>query len=752
MVAPSPAPKRSPSRRWPLVLGAIVLLIGGGVTAAALLLPGYARDKVHAVTVAKLEALTGQPVSVGQVQVKFGHARLTDIKIGDPEHPLRTFNQVDVSVDRDALWDRRVVVREVVVDGGLVQGQRSELEDLAKRIRKRDRPGPARQTGRIRMVPDRIHIQGLTVDVRGINGNPESRVVGRLEATAWPAQRVVQLAVADAHLDDGAGRVVHANAIATQTVLERSPTLPTFPLRVEFSGLGTQVTEQIAVAGTDGFVEISDISASRVEMDLQGGFADRGDAGAEKLWSVAGWLRRDLSEGDVRLTMEDFELGRVPQVLSRLPTVVDSEYGTVGGRLAVVFGNGIARAEGHLAVEGINVNHRTLARQVVKGIGFELDFAAEIDPAAFRVRVPIASVQRDEIRVEVSGEFVHPPTREDRRYDISLRMPPAPCQSLVTALPPQLIPSLQGFILDGTVHADLEVHIDYADFDALSLDGDVDVWGCKVVGQPAAADAARLARTFTHTATMRDGRTRTVRLYPGSGSFTSLALISPYVQYGVLTTEDGGFYRHRGFLPSQFETALRRNLDAGEVRLGASTITMQMVKNVLLSHERTLSRKLQEMFLTWYVETELSKERIMEIYLNVVEFGPGIYGVTRAADHYFGKHPADLDPAEGVYLALMLPSPVRRHSQYCRGELTDGFKVKMRRILGIMHGRGRIDDLDFALYGTGELVFDLSERGDPGACRAQIEHLMASRQGQRAVTGLLSGLPPGLPPEPESDG
>ena len=742
MIAPSPAPKRRKIRKWPFVLLALVLVVGGSVLTAALVLPDYVREQIHARTVDKLEALTGLPVEVGRVQVKYGHARLSDITVGDPDQPLMTFNQVDVSIDRDALWERKVVVRQVVVQGGLIQGQRADLEDLADRIKKRDRPGPARQPGRIRITPDRLRVEGLTVDVRGITPEESSRVVGRMDATVWPAERVVDVEVTGAHADDGRGRVVHAASVTTRTVLTKSPTLPTFPLRVSVAGLGTQVTEQIAIAGTDGFVEVADADASRVRMDLEGGFSDRGDAGADKLWSVAGWLRRDLSEGDVRVQMEDFELGRVPQVLARLPTVVESEYGTVGGRLAVVFGDGIARAEGRLAVEGINVKHDTLARQVVRGIGFTAEFAAEIDPDRARVRLPVAWIERDGIRAELSGRIVHPETEEDRRYDLKLQIPPAPCSSVVTAFPPQLIPSLQGFELDGTLTADVDIHIDYSDLEALSLDGDVDVWGCKVTHAPPEADADRLAASFTHTVTMRDGQLRTVRLYDGSGSFTSLSSISEYMQYAVLSTEDGGFYRHKGFLPSQFETALRRNLAAGKVRLGASTITMQMVKNVLLSHERTVSRKLQEMFLTWYLETELSKERIMEIYLNVVEFGPGIYGVTRAAEHYFGKHPADLDPSEAVYLALMLPSPVRRHAQYCRGELTDAFKVKMTRILGIMHSRGRIDDLDWELYGTGEVLFDLTERGDPGTCRATIDRLMAAQHGQRAVTGLLGGVPP----------
>ena len=723
------------------MLAALLLVLGGSVLAAALLLPDYVRGRVHGAVVSKLEALTGQPVSIAQVQVNYGQVRMTDIRIGAEDAPLITLDQLEVSVDRDALWDRKVVVRQAVLHGGLVKGERQTLEDLAKRIRKRDRPGPSRASGRVRVIPDRVQVEGLTVDVRGVTEHSGSRVVGRIDATVWPPERVVDVQMHDLHLDDGAGRSVHAAGVAARTLLTRSPMAPTFPLRLEVQGLGTQLTDEIAVAGTDGFVEVADAQASRVRMDLAGGFSDRGDAGADKLWSVSGWLQRDLAAGDVRVTMEDFELGRVPDVLARIPHVVDSEHGAVGGRLAVVFGQGIARVEGRLDVEGINVSHPTLAREVVKGIGFQLEVAAEIDPAASSVRIPVASIERDKIRVEVTATLVHPATVEDRRYDVQLHVPPAPCQSLLTAFPPQLIPGLKGFSMQGTMRADVEAHIDYADIEALTLDGDVDLWGCKVVDRPINAESTRLASSFTHTVTMRDGKQRTVRLYPGSGSFTPLGSISPYMQYAVLTTEDGGFYRHRGFLPSQFQTALRRNLAAGEVRLGASTITMQMVKNVLLSHERTLSRKLQEMFLTWYLETELSKARIMEIYLNVVEFGPGIYGVTRAANHYFGRHPADLDPAEAVYLALMLPSPVRRHAQYCRGELTDAFKVKMRRILGIMNGRGRITDLDFAVYGTGELEFDLRDRGDPAGCRAQIDYLMAAREGQRSLTGLLGDRP-----------
>lgn len=244
---------------------------------------------------------------------------------------------------------------------------------------------------------------------------------------------------------------------------------------------------------------------------------------------------------------------------------------------------------------------------------------------------------------------------------------------------------------------------------------------------------------------MRDGTERVVELQPGSGTYTPLAEISPYMVSAVLTTEDGGFWRHKGFLPSQFEAALRRNVEAGRIRLGASTITMQMVKNVLLSHERTLSRKLQELFLTWYVERSLPKERIMEIYLNVIEFGPGVYGVTRAARHYFGKTPGELTPPEAAYLALMLPTPVRRHVYYCEGGLDAKFKVKHRRILTYMHERGRLDDATYAAWKDAEITFDSKELGSKRECLAEIKRLLEASERQRARSGLLEEGPMAAP-------
>lgn len=138
-----------------------------------------------------------------------------------------------------------------------------------------------------------------------------------------------------------------------------------------------------------------------------------------------------------------------------------------------------------------------------------------------------------------------------------------------------------------------------------------------------------------------------------------LARISPHLQKAVLAAEDAAFYRHKGFDWDGLQEALSRNWDKGELRRGGSTITQQLAKNLYLSTRKNLFRKAHEALLTWKLERALPKKRILELYLNVAEWGQGVFGAEAAARHHFGKSAADLSPDEAALLAAMLPSPRR---------------------------------------------------------------------------------------------
>ncbi len=138
--------------------------------------------------------------------------------------------------------------------------------------------------------------------------------------------------------------------------------------------------------------------------------------------------------------------------------------------------------------------------------------------------------------------------------------------------------------------------------------------------------------------------------------WTDYPRISPNLKRAVLVAEDINFFSHHGFDWKEIKTALEESLGEREAR-GASTISQQLVKNLWLSPGRNPLRKAKEAILTWQVERTLPKRHILELYLNVVEFGPGIYGVGRASESYFGKLPADLSEEESAQLAAALPRP-----------------------------------------------------------------------------------------------
>jgi monofunctional glycosyltransferase len=140
-----------------------------------------------------------------------------------------------------------------------------------------------------------------------------------------------------------------------------------------------------------------------------------------------------------------------------------------------------------------------------------------------------------------------------------------------------------------------------------------------------------------------------------------LSRISKDAVNSVIVAEDGTFWSHGGFDWFEFRESLERNMKEGRAARGASTITQQLVKNLYLSSSKNPLRKLKEWALTWYMEHTLSKQRILELYLNVIEWGRGIYGIEAASQVYFGKSASAISREEAARLAAVIPNPRRFH-------------------------------------------------------------------------------------------
>jgi len=140
-------------------------------------------------------------------------------------------------------------------------------------------------------------------------------------------------------------------------------------------------------------------------------------------------------------------------------------------------------------------------------------------------------------------------------------------------------------------------------------------------------------------------------------NWVSLSKISPYLVKAVLIAEDDKFWRHEGFDYEAIQKAIEKDLKAKKFKFGGSTITQQLARNLYLSPEKSMIRKISEAFITWRMEKTLSKKRILELYLNVVEWGDGIFGAEAASRHYYGKPSSELTPEEAARLASVLPNP-----------------------------------------------------------------------------------------------
>jgi monofunctional biosynthetic peptidoglycan transglycosylase len=186
-----------------------------------------------------------------------------------------------------------------------------------------------------------------------------------------------------------------------------------------------------------------------------------------------------------------------------------------------------------------------------------------------------------------------------------------------------------------------------------------------------------------------------VNLCPGSKDYVPLKSISSYLQKTVVLTEDSAFFQHDGFDWKAIEENAKKNLESGQYARGGSTISQQLAKNLFLYKDKTLLRKGVEALITRKIEKTLSKNEILERYLNVVEFGKDIYGVKQAANFYFKKTPAQLDVVESAFLAMILPSPVKYSQSYFRKELTPFALKRLKRIVNDMYQYSRITEEEY---------------------------------------------------------
>ena len=201
-------------------------------------------------------------------------------------------------------------------------------------------------------------------------------------------------------------------------------------------------------------------------------------------------------------------------------------------------------------------------------------------------------------------------------------------------------------------------------------------------------------RTTNRTIQVRDwqGKLHPFLVGPRNPWWTPAESIPPEMKWAVILAEDANFYRHEGIDARAIKEAIRYDLEKKRFARGASTITQQAAKNLFLSREKTVTRKIEEIYLARRMEQELTKGRILELYLNIVELGPMVYGVGHGARYYFDKPASALTPRECAFLTAMLPGPKKVYNPYRH---LDRVLKRSDMILRQMRDRGVLTEAEY---------------------------------------------------------
>jgi len=366
--------------------------------------------------------------------------------------------------------------------------------------------------------------------------------------------------------------------------------------------------------------------------------------------------------------------------------------------------------EGSLRLRELALASERIAAEPVENINIDLRGKGVWHPDERLLQIERGHVQMGKARLLIGGEVERTP--EHYRVDLTAKLPPTRCNDVVGAIPQDVLGSLARFQWSGNWSALTHISLDSRELEVTELSIRVRNL-CQFEKTPGWVRVERFQEPFRHRAIEPNETVFEMRTGPGTRNWVPFAEISPFVTAAVISHEDGGFYEHGGFAPWAIRDALVRNLREGHYVVGASTISMQLAKNLYLQREKTIARKVQEVILTWWLENALNKDEILELYLNVIEYGPAVYGLRNAAAYYFGRDPIELSPAESAFLACMLPSPKRYHISYERGALSRSMKSKMRRLLEHMAKRERIgpEALEYGLAELDDLKF--RRNGDP---------------------------------------
>ncbi len=408
-------------------------------------------------------------------------------------------------------------------------------------------------------------------------------------------------------------------------------------------------------------------------------------------WRVKGLADPRNKQADLAFFNIDTGAIRVPYIDERYH--VKSSFDSIRVNLSnLEMDGGELHVDGYASITNLKVNHPKIATHdvFVKKARFDYNFLFGPD----FIRVDSTSTGTlDRLKFHPFAEYN---IAEDTIYKLKIDIPTMKAQDFIESLPKGLFSHFEGMQAEGSFDYKLDFMYDKNKPNKLVFNVNLNKHNLKIL-KFGEADLDKINHEFVYRAIDNGKLQRPVLVGYGNPNYTPLGQISPLLRAAVLTSEDPSFFHHKGFINEAFKQSIIKNIKTRKFSRGASTISMQLIKNMFLTREKTLSRKLEEILLVYVLENNriASKERMYEVYLNIIEWGPNVYGIGEASRFYFQKQPADLTLKESLFLASIIPSPKKFMYQFDdQGELRTGYSRHQERLTKLMFQRGILHTQD----------------------------------------------------------
>ena len=315
---------------------------------------------------------------------------------------------------------------------------------------------------------------------------------------------------------------------------------------------------------------------------------------------------------------------------------------------------GELHVEGYSSIQDLFVNNPKIASKDVIVKNARFDYHCIVGKRF----IALDSTSTMELNSIKCQPFLSYTNDKEKVYALKLKIPKMKAQDFIESLPTGLFQHFEGMEAQGNFSYALNFEYNDHKPKDIIFDSRLKPENLKIT-KYGEANLNKINSGFTYRAIDKGVLQRPILIGDGNWNYTPLSEISPFMQKCVLTSEDPSFYSHRGFINEAFKESIAKNIKTKKFSRGASTISMQLVKNIFLTREKTLSRKLEEILLVYILENNhiSSKQRMLEVYFNIIEWGPNIYGIGEASQFYFQKRASDLNLNECLFLAIIIPSP-----------------------------------------------------------------------------------------------